>query len=132
VGNPVEGQVPAQEAVLPRVGWHFLAPDTDMLYTRQQFARMVRVNDDVSHGPRPEAEVVRRFRQDVGDDVPIMGTLDLHDNGGGRFLKWADGAIVTKWVRIMTHVGRVRKPLAAFARLCMTPASSSPPRGSCP
>ncbi|CAN5227733.1 M81 family metallopeptidase [soil metagenome] len=45
---------------------------------------------------RPEAEIARRFREVVGSDVPIVGTFDLHGNEDEEFLKWADGAFVTK------------------------------------
>lgn len=50
----------------------------------------------VRNVPRPEAEIARRFRKVVGEDVPIVGTFDLHGNEDGRFLEWADGAFVTK------------------------------------
>lgn len=50
----------------------------------------------VRNVPRPEAEIARQFREVVGEDVPIVGTFDLHGNEDGRFLKWADGAFVTK------------------------------------
>ncbi len=50
----------------------------------------------VRNVPRPEAEIARRFREVVGDDVPIVGTFDLHGNEDGQFLKWADGAFTTK------------------------------------
>ncbi|MGD2071056.1 MAG: M81 family metallopeptidase, partial [Gemmatimonadota bacterium] len=46
--------------------------------------------------PRPEAEIARRVREVVGDDVPIVGTFDLHGNEDGEFMRWADGAFVTK------------------------------------
>ena len=46
--------------------------------------------------PRPEAELAKRFREVVGDDVPIAGTFDLHGNEDGEFLEWADFAFVTK------------------------------------
>jgi microcystin degradation protein MlrC len=46
--------------------------------------------------PRPEAEIARRIREVVGEEVPIVGTFDLHGNEDGEFLKWADGAFVTK------------------------------------
>lgn len=45
---------------------------------------------------RPEAEIARRVREVVGPDVPIAGTFDLHGNEDGEFLRWADGAFVTK------------------------------------
>lgn len=46
--------------------------------------------------PRPEAEIARRIREVVGNDVPIVGSFDLHGNEDAEFLKWADGAFVTK------------------------------------
>ncbi len=46
--------------------------------------------------PRPEAEIARRVRELVGEDVPIVATFDLHGNEDGEFLRWADGAFVTK------------------------------------
>ena len=46
--------------------------------------------------PRPEAEIAKRIRELVGPDVPIVGTFDLHGNEDEEFLKWADGAFVTK------------------------------------
>ncbi|MGI9625941.1 MAG: M81 family metallopeptidase [Longimicrobiales bacterium] len=46
--------------------------------------------------PRPEAEIARRFREVVGDDVPIAGSFDLHGNEDAEFLQWADFAFVTK------------------------------------
>lgn len=46
--------------------------------------------------PRPEAEIARRIREVVGDDIPIVGSFDLHGNEDGEFLEWADGAFVTK------------------------------------
>jgi len=46
--------------------------------------------------PRPEAEIARRVREIVGEDIPIVGTFDLHGNEDGEFLKWANGAFVTK------------------------------------
>lgn len=45
---------------------------------------------------RPEAEMARRFREVVGPDVPIVGAFDLHGNEDEEFLRWADGAFVTK------------------------------------
>lgn len=45
---------------------------------------------------RPEAEIAKRFREVVGPDIPIVGTFDLHGNEDEEFLKWADGAFVTK------------------------------------
>ncbi|REJ76078.1 MAG: hypothetical protein DWQ47_10670 [Acidobacteria bacterium] len=46
--------------------------------------------------PRPEAEIAKRIRMVVGEDVPIVGTFDLHGNEDEEFLKWANGAFVTK------------------------------------
>ena len=50
----------------------------------------------VRNVPRPEAEIARRVRALVGEDVPIVGTFDLHGNEDEEFLRWADGAFVTK------------------------------------
>jgi microcystin degradation protein MlrC len=46
--------------------------------------------------PRPEAEIAKRVREVVGPDVPIAGSFDLHGNEDEQFLRWADGAFVTK------------------------------------
>ncbi|MEO1218553.1 MAG: M81 family metallopeptidase [Bacteroidota bacterium] len=46
--------------------------------------------------PRPEAEIAKRVRAVVGDDIPIVASFDLHGNEDEDFLKWADGAFVTK------------------------------------
>ena len=46
--------------------------------------------------PRPEAEIARRFREVVGDDVPIAATFDLHGNEDEEFLEHADFSFVTK------------------------------------
>ncbi len=46
--------------------------------------------------PRPEAEIVRRARAIVGDDVPIMVTLDLHANEDEQLAQVADGVFVIK------------------------------------
>ncbi len=46
--------------------------------------------------PRPEAEIAKRIRHVLGKDVPIVGTFDLHGNEDEEFLKWAEGAFVTK------------------------------------
>jgi microcystin degradation protein MlrC len=46
--------------------------------------------------PRPEAEIARRVRELLGEDVPIVGTFDLHGNEDAEFLRWAEGAFVTK------------------------------------
>ncbi len=50
----------------------------------------------VRNVPRPEAEIAKRIREIVGPDIPIVGTFDLHGNEDQEFLKWADGAFVTK------------------------------------
>lgn len=46
--------------------------------------------------PRPEAEIAKRIRKTLGKKVPIVATFDLHGNEDEEFLKWADGAFVTK------------------------------------
>lgn len=46
--------------------------------------------------PRPEAEIARRIREVVGDQVPIVASFDLHGNEDEEFLKWADASLVTK------------------------------------
>jgi microcystin degradation protein MlrC/CubicO group peptidase (beta-lactamase class C family) len=46
--------------------------------------------------PRPEAEMARRIREVVGPGVPIVAAFDLHGNEDAEFLRWADGAFVTK------------------------------------
>ena len=46
--------------------------------------------------PRPEAEIAKRVRKLVGEDVPIAASFDLHGNEDGEFLNWADAAFVTK------------------------------------
>jgi microcystin degradation protein MlrC/CubicO group peptidase (beta-lactamase class C family) len=50
----------------------------------------------VRNVPRPEAEIARRFREVVGPGVPIVAAFDLHGNEDAAFLRWADGAFVTK------------------------------------
>jgi microcystin degradation protein MlrC len=50
----------------------------------------------VRNVPRPEAEIARRVRELVGDSVPIAGSFDLHGNEDAEFLRWANGAFVTK------------------------------------
>jgi microcystin degradation protein MlrC len=50
----------------------------------------------VRNVPRPEAEIARRVREVVGESVPIAGTFDLHGNEDVEFLRWANGAFVTK------------------------------------
>ena len=46
--------------------------------------------------PKPEAEIAKRIRELVGQEVPIVASFDLHGNEDGDFLKWADAAFVTK------------------------------------
>ncbi|MEL7122228.1 MAG: M81 family metallopeptidase [Bacteroidota bacterium] len=46
--------------------------------------------------PRPEAEIAKRIREALGEDVPIVASFDLHGNEDGEFLEWADAAFVTK------------------------------------
>lgn len=46
--------------------------------------------------PRPEAEIAKRVREIVGQDVPIAASFDLHGNEDAEFLKWANAAFVTK------------------------------------
>jgi microcystin degradation protein MlrC len=46
--------------------------------------------------PRPEAEIARRIRELVGEQVPIVASFDLHGNEDEEFLKWADASFVTK------------------------------------
>ncbi|NNF33107.1 MAG: hypothetical protein HKN68_03315, partial [Saprospiraceae bacterium] len=46
--------------------------------------------------PRPEAEIAKRIREVVGDDIPIAGSFDLHGNEDEEFLNWANAAFVTK------------------------------------
>ena len=50
----------------------------------------------VRNVPRPEAEIAKRIRKLLGEKVPIVGTFDLHGNEDEEFLKWANGAFVTK------------------------------------
>jgi microcystin degradation protein MlrC len=50
----------------------------------------------VRNVPKPEAEIARRVRGVVGEDVPIVATFDLHGNEDEEFLRWANGAFVTK------------------------------------
>lgn len=47
--------------------------------------------------PRPEAELARRVRQLVGDDVVISGTFDPHGNEDEQFLQHADFAFAYKY-----------------------------------
>ncbi len=46
--------------------------------------------------PKPEAEVARRARAAVGDDVPIMVTLDLHANEDHELTDVVDGVFIIK------------------------------------
>lgn len=63
----------------------------------------------VNNIDRPEAEIAKRFREKVGDDIPIVGTFDLHGNEDESFLDWADGSFVTKrFPHYDTHLQGVR------------------------
>lgn len=82
--------------------------------------------------PRPEAEIAKRVRELAGEDVAIAGTFDLHGNEDGEFLRWADGAFVTK--RYPHYDAYIQGERAArFLRLMMrgeyvpTTASRKPP-----
>lgn len=46
--------------------------------------------------PKPEAEIARRIREIVGDDVPIAASFDFHGNEDADFLKWANASFVNK------------------------------------
>ncbi|MDP4712527.1 MAG: M81 family metallopeptidase [Saprospiraceae bacterium] len=46
--------------------------------------------------PRPEAEIVRRIREVVGQDVPIVVTLDLHGNEDAALAEVADAIFSVK------------------------------------
>jgi len=46
--------------------------------------------------PRPEAEIAKRIRKIVVDQVPIVASFDLHGNEDEEFLKWANATLVTK------------------------------------
>ena len=68
--------------------------------------------------PRPEAEIAKRIRLLLGEKVPIVGTFDLHGNEDEEFLKWADGAFVTK--RYPHYDARIQGARAAhYIRLVM-------------
>ncbi len=45
--------------------------------------------------PKPEAEIVRRVREVVGD-IPVMVTLDLHANEDHELIEAADGVFILK------------------------------------
>jgi microcystin degradation protein MlrC len=45
---------------------------------------------------KPEAEIVRRCREVVGPDVPVMVTLDLHANEDHELSDEADGVFILK------------------------------------
>jgi len=82
--------------------------------------------------PRPEAEIARRVRELIGPEVPITATFDLHGNEDGEFLRWADGAFVTK--RYPHYDAYLQGERAArYLRQCMrgdytpTTASRKPP-----
>ncbi|MEM6536819.1 MAG: M81 family metallopeptidase [Pseudomonadota bacterium] len=46
---------------------------------------------------RPEAELAKRIREVVGDDVPIAATFDPHGNEDDHFLKYADFSLAMKY-----------------------------------
>ncbi len=46
--------------------------------------------------PRPEAEICRRVRDVVGDEVPIMVTLDMHANEDEALIEVTDAVFVLK------------------------------------
>ncbi|MEM1190021.1 MAG: M81 family metallopeptidase [Pseudomonadota bacterium] len=46
--------------------------------------------------PRPEAEIVRRVRVLVGDDIPISATFDHHGNEDEELLKYLDIGLAVK------------------------------------
>ncbi|MEM6300490.1 MAG: M81 family metallopeptidase [Pseudomonadota bacterium] len=46
--------------------------------------------------PRPEAEIVRRVRELVGDDMPISATFDHHGNEDSELLKHLDIGLAVK------------------------------------
>ena len=46
--------------------------------------------------PRPEAEIVRRVREQVGSDVPISATFDHHGNEDQELLKYLDIGLAVK------------------------------------
>jgi microcystin degradation protein MlrC len=50
----------------------------------------------VTDVPKPEAEIARRVRAEVGPDVPIVATFDPHGNEDEEFLEAADGAFCVK------------------------------------
>ncbi|MFP4456605.1 MAG: M81 family metallopeptidase [Clostridia bacterium] len=51
--------------------------------------------------PKPEAEIVRRVRNVVGDNVPIMVTLDLHANEDHELTDAADAVFI---IRTYPHI----------------------------
>ena len=67
--------------------------------------------------PRPEAEIVRRARAAVGDDVPIMVTLDLHANEDREMAEVADGVFV---IKTYPHVDTQETGEEAARRLIQT------------
>ena len=81
--------------------------------------------------PRPEAEIARRFRAEVGPGVPIAGTFDLHGNEDEAFLQEADFAFVTKrYPHYDAHIQGERAAhairLAATGRYRATTATRRP------
>ena len=46
--------------------------------------------------PRPEAEICRRVRAVVGDEIPIMATFDMHSNEDEELIEATDAVFVLK------------------------------------
>ncbi len=78
--------------------------------------------------PRPEAEVVRRARTAVGDDVPIMVTLDLHANEDEALAAVADGVFV---IKTYPHVDTQETGEEAAQRLIQTVRGEIQPVVTC-
>ena len=47
----------------------------------------------VEHVDDGEGELLKRVRELVGDDVPVVGSLDLHANVSHKMLKYADALV---------------------------------------
>ncbi len=74
------------------------APLPDAIYLELHGAMATPSLDD------PEAELLRRVREVVGEDLPIAVTLDYHANLSPAFARMIDGAVV---YRTYPHVDRV-------------------------
>ncbi|MBW7970221.1 M81 family metallopeptidase [Bradyrhizobium sp. BR 10289] len=61
--------------------------DFDAVYLDLHGAAMSQSHDDA------EGELIARIRSVVGDEVPIVGSLDLHANVTSRMLSLADGLV---------------------------------------